>query len=358
MPRALFPIFRRIFPVTLLTAAIWMSAQQSAPQNNPAQQSAPEASQDQAPQNKQDQDQEPVTTLRRDVNVVNIFFNVKDKHSAIIPDLTKADFELFEDGKPQTIKYFSKESDLPLTLGMMIDTSPSQMRVLPAEQEAGAEFLKDVMRPKDLAFLMSFDVEVDLLKDLTSNPKEIERAMSKTRINAGGGSRSSIPGIGQGPIPCIGNPKGTLLFDAVYLASREVLSHEVGRKAMILLTDGQDQGSNTRLTEAIEIAQKADAIVYVILVADRGFYGGGYYGDRDMRKLTEETGGRVIDVGNHPEKLRDAFNQLSSELRNQYAIGYTPLNEAKDGAFRKVEIHAKVKDSKIQARKGYYAPRS
>jgi VWFA-related protein len=318
-----------------------MSAQEPAPQNN-----------------QQDQDQEPVATLRRDVNVVNIFFNVKDKHAAIIPNLTKADFDLFEDGKPQTVKYFSKETDLPLTLGLMIDTSPSQMRVLPAEQEAGAEFLKEVMRPKDLSFLVSFDVEVDLLKDLTSNPKEIERAMTKTRINAGGASPSPIPGIGQGPIPGIGTPKGTLLYDAVYLASREVLSHEVGRKALILLTDGQDQGSNTRLSEAIEIAQKADAIVYVILVADRGFYGGGYYGDREMRKLTEETGGRVIDVGSHPEKLRDAFQQLSLELRNQYLIGYTPANETKDGSFRKVEIRAKVKDSKIQARKGYYAPRS
>jgi VWFA-related protein len=339
MCRALL-LIRWVVPILLISAL--MSAQQPAPQNN-----------------QQDQDQEPVTTLRRDVNVVNIFFNVKDKHSAIIPDLTKADFDLFEDGKPQTIKYFSKESDLPLTLGIMIDTSPSQMRVLPAEQEAGAEFLKEVMRPKDLAFLLSFDVEVDLLKDLTSNPREIEKAMSKTRINAGGGSRSSIPGVGQGPIPGLGTPKGTLLYDAVYLASREVLSHEVGRKAMILLTDGQDQGSNTRLTEAIEIAQKADAIVYVILVADRDFYGGGYYGDREMRKLTEETGGRVIDVGSHPEKLRDAFKQISYELRNQYAIGYTPINETKDGAFRKVEIRTpKVKDSKIQARKGYYAPRS
>jgi VWFA-related protein len=319
-----------------------MSAQQSAPQNN-----------------QQDQDQEPVTTLRKDVNVVSIFFNVKDKHAAIIPDLTKPDFELYEDGKPQTIKYFSKETDLPLTLGLMIDTSPSQMRVLPAEQEAGAEFLREVMRPKDLAFLMSFDVEVDMLRDLTSNWKDIDKAMAKTRINSGGASPGSIPGIGQGPIPSLGNAKGTLLFDAIYLASREVLSHEVGRKAMILLTDGQDQGSNTRLTEAIEIAQKADAIIYVILVADRGFYGGGYYGERDMRKLTEETGGRVIDVGNHPEKLRDAFNQLSFELRNQYAIGYTPSNETKDGGFRKVEIRVpKAKDAKIQARKGYYAPRS
>jgi VWFA-related protein len=347
MPRAVYAICRA-FTVALLLS-LWMSAQQSAPQNSQQQPTT---------QQNQDQDQEPVTTLRKDVNVVNLFFNVKDKHSALIPDLTKADFELYEDGKQQPVKYFSKETDLPLTLGMMIDTSPSQQRVLPMEQDAGAEFLKDVLRPKDLAFLLSFDVEVDLLRDLTNNYKDIEHAMAKTRINAGGASRSSIPGVGQGPIPGLGNAKGTLLYDAVYLASREVLSHEVGRKAMIILTDGQDQGSNTRLTEAIEISQKADAIVYVILCADRGFYGGGYYGDREMRKLTEETGGRVIDAGNHPEKLRDAFAQLANELRNQYAIGYTPTNQTKDGSFRKVEIRVpKVKDAKIQARKGYYAPR-
>jgi VWFA-related protein len=347
MPRAIHRIFRAFTAVLLLS--LWMSAQQPAAQNTQQQPTT---------QQNQDQDQEPITTLRRDVNVVNLFFNVKDKHSALIPDLTKADFELNEDGKPQTIKYFAKESDLPLTLGIMIDTSPSQMRVLPMEQDAGAEFLRDVMRPKDLAFLLSFDVEVDLLRDLTSNYKDIEHAMAKTRINAGDASQSSIPGIGQGPIPTMGNAKGTLLYDAVYLASREVLSHEVGRKAMIILTDGQDQGSNTRLNEAVEIAQKADAIVYVILCADRDFYGGGYYGDREMRKLTEETGGRVIDAGNHPEKMRDAFAQLANELRNQYAIGYTPTNQTKDGSFRKVEIRVpKVKDAKIQARKGYYAPR-
>jgi VWFA-related protein len=347
MPRAVYAICRALTVALLLS--LWMSAQQSAPQNSQQQPTT---------QQNQDQDQEPVTTLRKDVNVVNLFFNVKDKHSALIADLTKADFELYEDGKQQPIKYFSKETDLPLTLGMMIDTSPSQQRVLPMEQDAGAEFLRDVLRPKDLAFLLSFDVEVDLLRDLTNNYKDIEHAMAKTRINAGGASRSSIPGVGQGPIPGLGNAKGTLLYDAVYLASREVLSHEVGRKAMIILTDGQDQGSNTRLTEAIEIAQKADAIVYVILCADRGFYGGGYYGDREMRKLTEETGGRVIDAGNHPEKMRDAFAQLANELRNQYAIGYTPTNQTKDGSFRKVEIRVpKVKDAKIQARKGYYAPR-
>jgi VWFA-related protein len=350
MPTAVHRISRAFTLILLLS--LWMNAQQSAPQNN--QQNPPPTA-----QQEQDKDQEPIATLRRDVNVVTLFFNVRDKHSALIPDLTKADFELYEDGKPQPIKYFNKESDLPLTLGIMIDTSPSQQRVLPMEQDAGAEFLRDVLRPKDLAFLLSFDVEVDLLKDLTNDAKEIQRAMNKTRINAGGGSRSSIPGIGQGPIPGSSNVKGTLLYDAVYLASREVLSHEVGRKAMILLTDGQDQGSNTRLNEAVEIAQKADAMVYVILCADRGFYGGGYYGDREMRKLTEETGGRVIDAGNHPEKLRDAFAQVANELRNQYSIGYTPTNQAKDGSFRKLEIRVpKMKDAKIQARKGYYAPRA
>jgi VWFA-related protein len=237
MPRAVYAICRALTVALLLS--LWMSAQQSAPQNT---------QQQPATQQNQHQDQEPVTTLRKDVNVVNLFFNVKDKHSALIADLTKADFELYEDGKQQPIKYFSKETDLPLTLGMMIDTSPSQQRVLPMEQDAGAEFLRDVLRPKDLAFLLSFDVEVDLLRDLTNNYKDIEHAMAKTRINAGGASRSSIPGVGQGPIPGLGNAKGTLLYDAVYLASREVLSHEVGRKAMIILTDGQDQGSNTRLT--------------------------------------------------------------------------------------------------------------
>jgi len=349
MPRAIHRIYHAF--VLILLLSLWMSAQQSAPQNT--QPTTQQQNQDKAPQ-----DQGPIATLRRDVNVVTLFFNVRDKHSALIPDLTKPDFELYEDGKSQPIKYFNKESDLPLTLGIMIDTSGSQQRVLPMEQEYGAEFLKDLMRPKDLAFLLDFDVEVDLLKDLTNDPKEIQRAMSKTRINTGGSTPSSIPGVGQGPIPSIGNARGTLLYDAVYLASREVLSHEVGRKAMIMLTDGQDAGSNTRLNEAIEIAQKADAMVYVILCADRDFYGGGYYGDREMRKLTAETGGRVIDVGNHPEKLRDAFAQVANELRNQYAIGYTPTNQAKDGSFRKLEIRvAKVKDAKIQARKGYYAPR-
>jgi VWFA-related protein len=148
-----------------------------------------------------------------------------------------------------------------------------------------------------------------------------------------------------------------VLYDAVYLAAHDELSKEVGRKAMILLTDGQDEGSQLKINDAIEAAQKADTICYVLLIADRGFYGmmGGYSGDREMKKLTEETGGRVISVGNKPEKLREAFDQVSKELRSQYNIGYTPTNARRDGTFRKVEIRTKDKNYKVQARSGYYA---
>ena len=168
---------------------------------------------------------------------------------------------------------------------------------------------------------------------------------------------AASPEPGGGPLPCRSNPKGTVLYDTVYLAAHDELAKEVGRKAMILLTDGEDQGSQYKITDAIEAAQKADSICYVLLIADRGFYGfgGGYSGDREMKKLPDETGGRVIDVGNKMDKLKDAFDQIARELRSQYNVGYTPSNTALDGTFRKVEIHAKKKDYKIQSRTGYYA---
>ncbi|HSS98693.1 MAG TPA: VWA domain-containing protein, partial [Terriglobales bacterium] len=176
-------------------------------------------------------------------------------------------------------------------------------------------------------------------------------------INSGGGIYGGIPGIGQGPVPTSGVPRGTLLYDAVYLAGHDQLSQQVGRKAMILLTDGGDQGSQMRIRDAIEAAQKADTICYVLLIADRdlnSIYGGGYSGVGDMNKLTKETGGRVIEVGNKVDKLRDAFNQISSELRSQYSISYTPTNLVHDGKFRKLEIKPKG-EYKIQARTGYFA---
>ena len=330
--------------VTLLSfhALVWAQPPQSSTQ------------QDQGQTANQDQN---LPTFKSQVNVVNLFFNVKDKHGALVPNLAKTDFQVLEDGKPQTIKYFSTESDEPLTLGILIDSSASQTRVLDMEKEVGASFLREVLRPKDLAFVISFDVEVDLLQDYTNESHQLHIALDKAKINSGTPC-TGIPGIGGGPLPGACSPKGTLLYDAVYLASYDKLAKEVGRKAMILLTDGEDQGSKERLQEAIEAAQKSDSIVYVLLIADRGFYGfGGYSGDREMKKMTADTGGRVIEVGNKKEKLQEAFDEIAKELRTQYNIGYTPTNSKLDGSFRKVEIHTTEKNLKVQARTGYYAIR-
>ena len=320
---------------------------QAQAQNSPAQ----SGSQDQQSQQQASGD-DNLQTFKSQVNVVNLFFNVKDKHGMLIPNLTKEDFQVFEDGKPQTIKYFGAESQQPLTLGIMIDTSASQMRVLDIEQTACAEFLHQVLRDKDLAFVINFDVDVDLDQDFTNNIRDLTRALNKMQINAGMGG--GPPGLGGGPVPT--TPRGTLLYDAIYLGADEKLKNEVGRKAMIIFTDGEDQGSRLRVQDAIEAAQKADTICYVILIADRGFYAGwGYSGDSDMHKLAEATGGRVIEVGNKEDKLKQAFDQIQNELRSQYNIGYSPINNKLDGTYRKIQIKAKGGEYKVQARQGYYA---
>ncbi len=327
----------------------------NAPTSNSSTQHVPDSS---AGNSAQD---ETSTTLKVNVEVVQLFFNVKDKHGALIPNLAKDTFDVFEDGKQQTIKYFKAESDLPLTLGILIDSSGSQERVLDMEKEVGASFLESIIRPKDEAFVISFDIDVNLLQDFTSSVSKLRHALNEARINTGGVSCSGGPIGPQGPIPCSSTgPRGTALYDAVYLASHDELSHEVGRKAMILLTDGEDQGSRLKIKDAIEAAQKSDTICYVLLIADRGFYGFGglgYSGDSEMRKLTQETGGRVIDVGNKVDRLRKAFDDIAAELRSQYNIGYTPTNANLDGSFRKVEVKSKQGDYKIQARSGYYAIR-
>ncbi len=268
-----------------------------------------------ADSNAQSQDQS-VATLKVNVEVVQLFFNVKDKHGALIPGLTKDNFDLLEDGQPQTIKYFKAESDLPLTLGILIDTSGSQMRVLDMEKTVGGSFLESILRPKDEAFVISFDTDIYLLQDFTNSVSRLRHALNEAKINTGGVGCAGGPIGPQGPIPCSSTgQRGTALYDAVYLASHDEFSHEVGRKAMILLTDGEDEGSRLKIKDAIEAAQKADAICYVLLIADRGFYGFGgirRFGDADMKKLTQETGGRVIEVGNKIEKLRQAFDQISA----------------------------------------------
>jgi VWFA-related protein len=342
--------------LALTFLALWMAvpsavAQQASAQQSSAPQSIRPAS---ASGQKTGGDQEPIETLKVNVNVVGLFFNVKDKHGALIPNLTKDDFGVFEDGKPQTIKYFSAESNLPLTLGILIDSSGSQVNVLGMEKEVGGAFLRQILTEKDEAFVIDFDVDVSLLQDFTHDVHRLQAALNKAKINTG----VALPPIlgGGGPVPTSPTTnRGTLLYDAVYLASHDMLAKEVGRKAMILLTDGEDEGSQLKLRDAIEAAQKADAIVYVLLCADRGFYGSfGYSGEGEMKKLTEQTGGRVIDVGNKYDKLKEAFDQVANELRSQYNLGYTPTNTVLDGSYRKLEIKSK-QNYKIQARAGYYA---
>jgi len=313
-----------------------------------------------APPPKPDDDA-PVTTLKVDVNLVNLFFTVKDKDGALIPHLTKDNCSVAEDKTPQTLKHFQAETNQPLTLGILLDTSGSQQRVLPLEKDFGSQFLSRVLKSKDEAFLVSFDVDVDLLQDYTNNARQLERAMNKAEINTAAGNGGGVPGIGGGPVPIHGSPKGTLLYDAVYQASNQKLSRETGRKAVVILTDGEDEGSDHKIAEAIEAAQKANVIIYGILIADRmqyGSFGLGYSGDFALKKMDDETGGRMINVGNNGKKLEAAFEQIEDELRTQYVAAYTPTNAKIDGSYRKIAVECKAdKGDKlnVQVRKGYYA---
>jgi VWFA-related protein len=195
---------------------------------------------------------------------------------------------------------------------------------------------------------------VDLLADFTNSPRELQRSIDKASINAASSS-AGVPGIGGGPMPT-SNPRGTLLYDAVYLAAHEKLNTQTGRKIMVLLTDGGDQGSQETLKTATEAAQKANAIIYVILIADQQFQAGygPFSGARAMEDLAHDTGGRVINVGHNGRKLEDAFDQIQDELRTQYLASYTPANKVADGKFRKVKLDC-GRGLDIQARKGYYA---
>ena len=332
----------RLLTMTLLTTVLFLCAPIIRAQEAPSPNGPPPAS---------DAPAQPVVdvdapTLSVNVNLVNVYFSARDK-TGFVTNLTKADCSVAEDKVPQTVKNFTQEKKLPLTIGILLDTSGSQENVLPLEQQSGAEFLRDVLTPKDEAFLISFDVNVDLLADYTNRPSEIARALNKATINTG---------VGTGSVTGNGSPRGTLLFDAVYLAAHDKLANETGRKVIVMLTDGGDQGSQENLRGAIESAQKANAIVYVILIADRTmqYYGGAPMGDADMNKLAGDTGGRLISVGNSGKRLTEAFQQIADELRTQYLLSYTPTNAKADGTYRKLEMSC-GKDLKLDSRKGYYA---
>jgi VWFA-related protein len=337
------PLPALLFSVLLLPAFLLPSALRA--QEAPSPDGPPPAS-DAAPP-PEELGQAP--TLNVNVNLVNLYFSARDK-DGFITNLAKSDCSLTEDKTPQTIKNFTQEKNLPLTIGILLDTSGSQMNVLPLEQQSGATFLRDVLTPKDEAFLISFDINVDLLADYTNRASDIRRALDKAKINTGAGT-GSITGNGE--------PRGTLLYDAVYLAANDKLRVEAGRKVIVMLTDGGDQGSQETLKTATEAAQKANAIIYVILIADHSFYSGGgiSFGDTgasDMQQLAHDTGGRVINVGNNGKKLEDAFNQIQDELRTQFLLSYTPTNRKADGTYRKIDLSC-GKNYRIQTRKGYYA---
>lgn len=292
--------------------------------------------------------------IKVDVNVVNMLASVHDKKGALITTLKKEDFQLYEDGQTQSIKYFSKETDLPLTIGLLVDVSGSQANLIDIEKRAATDFFRAVLKKKDVAFVISFGADSELLQDITSSPRLLQEGLDRLRLNSG------VGGIHPGPVPTASQPRGTVLYDAVSLAATDRLSREVGRKVIVLITDGVDQGSSYSIKRAIEDAQKADSVIYSIYYVDPSAYmgrgsisfGGG--GEGYLKQMSEDTGGRVFKV-DRSHTLQDAFNQLQEEMRSQYAIGWTPTNDHKDGSYHKTELRLADKNLKVQARKGYYA---
>ncbi|HTU47885.1 MAG TPA: VWA domain-containing protein [Bryobacteraceae bacterium] len=285
--------------------------------------------------------QEP--TFSSEVKVVNILATVRDKSGAIVRNLTKEDFRVFEDGRPQEIRYFSQESDLPLTIGLLVDTSFSQGRVLEQERAASYRFLDEVLRQnKDKAVVVQFDQAVVIRQELTSSHKDLQETLSlldlPTREQAAEGS-------------------GTLLYDAVRTASVQVMRTQPGRKAFVVLTDGVDEGSTISLTDAIEAAQRADTLVYSILFSDASYYGGrilGPSGANVLKRLSKETGGGYFEVSK-TRTIGDIYDAIQEELRSEYSLGFVSDRPVTRSGFRALRVITKEKGLLVQARDRYYA---
>jgi VWFA-related protein len=305
----------------------------------------------QTPKTGKPEDDSLPAPIKVDVNLVNILASVRDKRGGLVANLEKLDFTVLEDGKPQEIKYFERDTDLPLTIGLLIDVSRSQENLIDIERRAASAFFAQVLQKKDEAFLISFGEESELLQDYTNSAKLLTSAMNGLQVSSG------VGGIGPGPVPTVGQPRGTVLYDAIYLAASEKLKGEVGRKCIVVITDGVDEGSKLKIDEAVEGAQKADTVIYSIDYSDAAFYGflggmGGGYGA--LKRMSDETGGHVYQV-DRKHSLEEVFKELQDEMRSQYSIGYTPINDKKDGSYRKLDVRTIDKTQKVEARKGYYA---
>jgi VWFA-related protein len=294
-----------------------------------------------APQQNQNQEQQ---TIKVGTGLVNLYATVRDSHKAMVANLEQNDFRVFEDNQEQKVAFFSRESSLPLTIGILMDTSGSEAPMIGAIQQGASQFLNRVMQKnKDEAMVISFDLDVNMLSDWSSDLSALNKAIHSARINTGGASGMITPG----PFPTSGN-KGTNFYDAVYLACHDKMATEAGRKTLVILTDAEDNGSKMKLDDAIEAAQKADTVIHILVVYDQSADFGG------ARKLAEETGGRAIDVRNEKELVK-AFDEISQELRSEYQLGYYPTNGKHDGTFRKIKMEITKPGMKALVRKGYFA---
>jgi VWFA-related protein len=275
-------------------------------------------------------------TISVNVDLVNVLFTVADKKGKFIPDLKKEYFKVYEDGKPQSITNFSADSNLPLTIALLIDTSGSVRDRLRFEQEAAIEFFySTLVRGKDRALVIGFDSGIDLNQDYTDDPEKLSKSIRTMR--AGG---------------------GTSLYDAVYVASKEKLARQPGRRIMVVISDGDDNSSRMSMTEVLENVQRNDVVIYTISTNSTGMGGDkNSRSDKVLKTFADETGGRMFS----PFKLQDlnsSFQNIAEELRLQYALAYRPTNLMADGAFRRIRIEPTNKSYVVRARNGYYAPRS
>jgi VWFA-related protein len=284
-------------------------------------------------------------TFSTEVKVVNVLASVRTKKGEIIRDLSKDDFTLLEDGRPETIKYFARQSDLPLTIGLMVDTSISQRRVLDAERTASFHFLDQVLREaKDQVFIMQFDMAIILRQTLTSSFGKLNDALSYV----------DLPTRQELEIP---TSKGTVLYDAVVKASNEIMKKQSGRKALILLTDGVDVGSDAAVADAVDAAQRADTLIYSILFSDPGFYTFGEPdGSRGLMRMAKETGGGFFEVSKK-HGIDQIYSVIEDELRSQYSLGYVSDQPVRISEFRKIQLTTKQKGLIVQARDRYWAQR-
>jgi len=321
-----------------------------------------------------------------ETKIVTLYAAVRDKHGKIVPTLNKADFTINEDGKPQTISYFAQETDLPLTLGLLVDTSLSQAKVLDSERDASYTFLDHMMRQdKDKAFVIHFDREVELLQDITGSKPKLQAGLQLLAIEQQDSSDDDNQGQGRGR----GFRGGTHLYDAVYLATHDVLATQKGRKAVFVLTDGVDRGSKETLEEAIEAAQRADTAVYAIYFSGgepdmgprfghgggmgRGGYPGGGWpggggggggrrypeeqrvdGKKILERMATETGGQMFEISKKLP-IDQAYAEAEEELRNQYSLGYTPNPPDTDAGYHRIQVTVDQKEDSVQARNGYYS---